>query len=63
MNVMKNKMTLFAWTDSKCKVKDRMVAASSQSAIKQVCRGSVDEAVHDKDDMGFEEMCKELGCE
>lgn len=61
-SVLKNKMTLFAWTDSKCKVKDRMVAASSQSAIKQVCRGSSDLAVHDKVDMKYLMICKELGC-
>ena len=60
MNVIKNKMVLFAWTDSKCKVKERMVAASSQSAIKQVCRGSCDSAVHDKADMTFEMICKDL---
>lgn len=53
-------MTLFAWTDSKFKVKDRMVAASSQSAIKQVCRGSIDQAVHDKNDMSYDDMVKEL---
>jgi hypothetical protein len=61
-NVIKNKMCLFAWTDSKCRVKDRMVAASSQAAIKQVCRGSVDQPVHDKEDMEFDYMMKELNC-
>lgn len=61
-SVKKNKMTLFSWTDSGCKVKDRMVAASSQSAIKQVCRGSSDCSVHDKPDMTFEDIAKELGC-
>lgn len=61
-NVVKNKMILFAWTDSKCKVKDRMVAASSQAAIKQICRGSLDQPVHDKADMEFDYMMKELGC-
>lgn len=61
-NVVKNKMVLFAWTDSKCKVRDRMVAASSQSAIKQVCKGSCDCAVHDKADMTYLMICKELDC-
>jgi len=61
-SVKKSKMTLFAWTDSMCKVKDRMVAASSQSAIKQVCRGSSDCAVHDKVDMEYAMIAKELDC-
>jgi len=61
-NVLKNKMVLFAWTDSKCKVRDRMVAASSQSAIKQVCKGSCDQPVHDKPDMEYAMIAKELGC-
>jgi len=61
-NVMKNKMVLFAWTDSKCGVRDRMIAASSQSAIKQVCRGSMDQPVHDKKDMDYDYIAKELGC-
>lgn len=61
-NVMKSKMVLFAWTDSKCGVKDRMVAASSQSAIKQVCRGSMDQPIHDKKDMDYDYIAKELGC-
>jgi len=60
MSVIKNKMVLFAWTDSTCRVKERMVAASSQSAIKQVCRGSCDSAVHDKADMTFDMICKDL---
>lgn len=62
-NVLKNKMVLFAWTDSKCKVRDRMVAASSQSAIKQVCKGSCDQPVHDKVDMKYADIAKELGCQ
>jgi len=61
-SVLKNKMVLFSWTDSACKVRDRMVAASSQSAIKQVCRGSCDCSVHDKPDMSYENICKELDC-
>merc|ERR1712216_913828 len=61
-NVLKGKMVLFAWTDSKCGVRDRMVAASSQSAIKQVCRGSMDQPVHDKADMEYDYIAKELGC-
>jgi hypothetical protein len=61
-NVLKGKMVLFAWTDSKCGVRDRMVAASSQAAIKQVCRGSMDQPVHDKADMEYDYIAKELGC-
>lgn len=61
-NVIKNKMVLFAWTDSKCKVRDRMVAASSQSAIKQVCKGSCDCSVHDKPDMTYLQICRDLDC-
>jgi len=59
-DVLKSKMTLFAWTDSGCKVKERMVAASSQSAIKQVCKGSMDQAVHDKKDMEYDYICTQI---
>jgi len=59
-DVLKSKMTLFAWTDAKCKVKTRMVAASSQSAIKQVCKGSVDQPIHDKAELKFETMMDTL---
>merc|ERR1711998_484978 len=56
-DVLKTKMVLFAWTDEGCKVKDRMVAASSQSAIKQVCRGSMDHPCHNKNEMTYEAIC------
>jgi cofilin len=61
-NVMKNKMVLFTWADNKCRVKDKMVSASSQSAIKSVCRGCMDQSVHDKEDMEYDYMCKQLNC-
>jgi hypothetical protein len=61
-DVMKNKMVLFAWADNKCKVKAKMVSASSQSGIKAFCRGCMDMGVHDKADMEYEYMCKQLNC-
>jgi len=61
-DVEKNKTILFAWSCNKAKVKAKMVSASSASAIKQVCRGTMDCAIHDKIDMGFEDMCGRLGC-
>ena len=42
--------------------KAKMVSASSASAIKQVCRGTMDCAIHDKADMAYEYMCKRLDC-
>ena len=61
-DVMKSKMVLFTWADNKCKVKAKMVSASSQSAIKAFARGCMDYSCHDKADMGYEYMCKQLNC-
>lgn len=61
-DVMKNKTVLFTWADNECKVRDKMVSASSQSAIKAVCRGCMDMSVHDKVDMEYDYMCKQLNC-
>ena len=59
-DVMKSKMVLFSWSDNKAKVKFKMVAAASQSAVKGFCRGCMDMPIHNKNDMDYDYMVKQL---
>lgn len=43
-------------------VKLRMVSASSASAIKQVCKGTLDQPIHYKEEMEYNNMCDRLNC-
>jgi len=61
-DVEKNKTILFNWSDNTCKVKLRMVSASSAAAIKQVCKGTLDQPVHYKEEMEYNNMCDRMNC-
>lgn len=61
-SVPKSKLTLFTWTPENCPIKGKMLASSSTAALKGVCKGTIDQAIHDKDDCDWKAIALELGC-
>merc|ERR1719498_2175141 len=54
---------LFSWSPKGCGVKQKMLSATSVKAIKEVCKGTVEAAIHDKAECDWDNICSVLRIE
>jgi len=57
---VKSRFCLFAWSPKGCGVKQKMLSATSVKAIKEVCKGTVEAAIHDKAECEWDNICSVL---
>lgn len=60
---IKSRFCLFAWSPKGCGVKQKMLSATSVKAIKEVCKGTVEAAIHDKAECDWDNICSVLRIE
>jgi hypothetical protein len=57
---VKSRFCLFSWSPKGCGVKQKMLSATSVKAIKEICKGTVEAAIHDKSECDWNNICQVL---
>eukprot|EP00656_Telonema_subtile_P009736 TRINITY_DN145_c0_g1_i1.p1 TRINITY_DN145_c0_g1~~TRINITY_DN145_c0_g1_i1.p1 ORF type:complete len:266 (-),score=78.07 TRINITY_DN145_c0_g1_i1:183-980(-) len=57
---VKSRFCLFAWSPKGSGVKMKMLSATSVKAIKEVCKGTVEASIHDKEECDWDSICQVL---